>query len=90
MIWFCGTTSICVVDLTNLGAREIQNLLPQVDPRIPPIAMFSVARNKGKEILIGYKLGDETKIAYYEAGGDATHMDICERFSNCKLLSDCP
>lgn len=47
------------------------------------MAMLSVARNKGKQILIGYKLGEENKLAYYEAGGDATHMDITERFSNC-------
>lgn len=52
--------------------------------------MHSVARNQGKEILINYKLGEESKLCYYEAGGDATHMDISERFSNCNFdFSQC-
>ena len=87
MIWFSGVTSVCIVNMTNLSAREIQNLLPSFRHGDKPIGLRCVAKNKGKRLLIGYLLNQDYKLGFYEAGGEASHVDIGEKFSNSKNSS---
>lgn len=86
MIWFSGITSICIVNMTNLSAREIQNLLPSFLRNDKPVALRCVSKNSGKKLLIAYYLNGDYKLGYYEAGGDASHIDVGEKFSNSKFL----
>ena len=85
MIWFSGTTQLCVVNMTNFGAREIQNLLPSVSELDSAIALRCVAKNQGKVILVSYLYNQEYKLAYYEAGEEASHVYVSEKFSNSKI-----
>ena len=89
MIWFSGITSVCIVNMTNLSAREIQNLLPSFKRNDKPVALRCVAKNQGKKLLVAYLLNGDYKLGYYEAGGDAIHLDINEKFSNSKFSNFC-
>ena len=51
MIWFAGTSSVCIVKMSDLSVTEIKGFLPSYDKDFA-IATRSVQRDDGDQIFV--------------------------------------
>lgn len=90
MIWFAGTSTICVVDLSTLNVFPIEGFLPQIDDQVFGIAMRCVAKDMGNVIIIAFIIDGMWSFAYYESGIEPDNHLINEILPRCIFLYNFP
>lgn len=68
MIWFSGTSSVCVVDMKDLSFVEIKKCLPAFSSSSSSVPLRCVARNKGDDLVIYYLFENSKFFCYYSRG----------------------
>jgi len=68
IVWFCGTSTIAIVDLSNGAPRFINELVPDLGDGLAGIPLRAVAKNNGSQLLVSFVLDNMHSFAYYEDG----------------------
>jgi hypothetical protein len=84
-IWFSGTSSLCVVDLSTLNVTEIKGFLPQISDETFGVAMRCVAKDMGNVIIVAFVIENTWSIAYYQTGIEADNHLLEEILPRCNL-----
>ena len=88
MIWFSGTSTLCVYDLNTNTNTVIEQALPDFGPNMAGIAMRCVAKNRGSQIFISFIFDGDYNIAYYETGIEADNHLLNDILPRCKTKSE--
>ena len=64
ILWFTGTTSICIVNLADLSYNEIKNFLPSLGPGKDGIPLRGVMKDGGKSIMIFFIVDNQPSLAF--------------------------
>lgn len=68
ILWFCGTTSLALVNLKDLSYVELKNFLPSHGKGQDGIAIRGVMKNAGKELLVFFIVDNQPCLAYFGPG----------------------
>lgn len=68
ILWFCGTTSIAIVNMQDISFNEIKYFLPEHNGK-QGVPIRGVLADGGKRILINFILENVSSLAFY---GDGT------------------
>lgn len=69
MLWFCGTSTIRIVDLKQMSIiNEIPNAIPNFNDSEFGVALRGVSKNRGNQIFLSFVISDALSFLYYEAG----------------------
>jgi hypothetical protein len=86
MIWFSGTSSVCVVDMKDLSFIEIKKCLPDFQQSSSSVPLRCVARNKGDDLAIYYTFDNSNFFCYYSRGAQPVRKQAVQVLPNCKVL----
>ena len=71
MLWFCGTNTIRIVDLTQMTIiNEIIDAIPNFNDNEFGVALRGVSKNRGDQFLLSFVISNELSFLYYEKGFD--------------------
>jgi hypothetical protein len=86
ILWFSGTTSLCVFNLQDLSVREIKNFFPTYGPKKESLAIRGVLKDSGKTILVFFLVENQPCLAFF---GDGNHEPdiyfVDDVLPSCKL-----
>lgn len=69
MLWFCGTNTIRVVDLSQMSiVNEVVDALPNFGEDEFGVALRGVSKNRGEQFLISFVISDTLSFLYYQIG----------------------
>ena len=68
VVWFCGTSSIAIVDFNNIKPVYIDNLIPYYDSRNFGVATRCVAKDQGSSIFVVYVMNNLFYISAFFKG----------------------
>lgn len=77
MIWFSGTSSICVVKMSDLSVTEIKGFLPEYSKDYA-MATRCVAKDEATIILVVFVFKNQFNFCYYEKGREPDNLLISD------------
>lgn len=84
MIWFSGTSSICIVNMTDLSFVEIKDFLPHLDEYNYAVATRCASKNRGKTLFVVFLLQGECNVAYFDKDREPDIHILGDIFPGCK------
>ena len=82
VVWFCGTSTIAVVDFNNLKPLYIENFIPYFDARNFGVATRCVSKDQGRAIFAIYVMNNSFYIATYFKGHKPKNKKVKEILPN--------
>ena len=83
MVWFAGTSSLCIVKMSDLSVTEIKGFLPTYDTDYA-IATRVVQKDDGDKIFAVFLFKNEFNFCFYQKGHEPDNYLISDLFSECK------
>lgn len=85
MLWFCGTSTIRVVDLTQMSIiNEVPDAIPNFGQNEYGVALRGVSKNRGEQFLVSFVISDTLSFLYYELGKEVEPMLAENVLPRCK------
>jgi hypothetical protein len=86
MIWFCGTSSIAIVDSNSMQITELPHTLPSISPTAFGMAMRCVAKENGRIILVAFVIENTWSLAFYEQGLEPDNHLLSDVLPSCNFI----
>lgn len=85
LVWFAGTSSLCIVKMSDLSVTEIKGFLPTYQKEYA-IATRTVQKEDGDQIFVVFLFKNEFNFCYYAKGREPDNYLISDLFSDRKFL----
>lgn len=85
LVWFCGTSSIAIVDTNSMVVTELPQALPSLSPTAFGLAMRCVAKDNGRIVLVAFVIENTWSLSYYEQGMEPDNHLLTDVLPSCKF-----
>jgi hypothetical protein len=86
MVWFCGDTSICKVNLKDLSFKEIKKVMDSQGKGKDGVALRTLIKPNGLEYLLLYAYLDSFKISFInEEKSEVLNIAAESSYPGCTL-----
>lgn len=87
MLWFCGTSTIRIVDLAQMSIiNEVVDAIPNFSDQEFGVALRGVSKNRGNQFFLSFVISEALSFLYYEAGIDPDPQIAENVLPACKVF----
>lgn len=86
MVWFSGTSSICIVNLKEFSYVEIKDFLPQLNDKIFGVACRAVSNQDCSKVLVSFVIESQFSLAFQLKGREPDKHILEDILPKCKKI----